>query len=236
MKAMLDVRRNQQFDETGERAYYVRPPSGYRASTPGFVDSFMRLSTGRKDWPAILDGREVLELGAGSCTLLAGLLDRAQPKRYVASDLFEDRLAVAREALDDRCLEFRELNALDTGFPDGSFDVILSFGLFHHIPELGRAFAECRRILRPGGKLIFRDPWGGNPALWLMYRFVLHNSPNESPLRLRRTRSLLCAHGFRVDHVSRFWLRFPWAPTGPWSTNVAMMATRPMEEGRCDDA
>lgn len=219
-------RRRRRFDERAERAYYATAPAGHEPMPSESVDAFMTLTTGCRDWPKFLDGKDVLELGAGGCALLRGLLERTRPRRYVASDLFEDRMSAARESLERPFLEFRRLDVLVGDIADGSFDTILSFGLFHHIPEVERAFAECRRMLRPHGTLIFRDPWGGNPVLRLLYRFVFHNSPNERPLLLRRTRTLLESRGFRVNHVGRFWLRFPSLPPGPWSTNVGVCARR----------
>ena len=214
------------FSVEAERAYYGRPSSEYAPLPSLVVDQFMALTTGTPEWPELLDGKDVLELGAGGCALLARIVECSRPRRYVASDLFPDRMRAAAEHLGDPCLQFRELDLLKTGLADGSFDVVLCFGLLHHIPDIGDAFRECRRILRPGGRLIFRDPWAGNPLLWFLHRFVYEASANERPLRLRPTSALVRSSGFRVEHVSRFWLRFPWAPPGPWSTNLAMVAVK----------
>ena len=37
-------------------------------------------------------------------------------------------------------------------FEDESFDLVLGHAVLHHIPDLDRAFAEFRRVLRPGGR------------------------------------------------------------------------------------
>jgi SAM-dependent methyltransferase len=46
----------------------------------------------------------------------------------------------------------RDATSLD--FPDGSFDVVYSFGVLQHIPQVERAVAEIARVLRPGGELL----------------------------------------------------------------------------------
>ena len=40
-------------------------------------------------------------------------------------------------------------------FADESFDLVFGHAVLHHIPDLERAFAEFRRVLRPGGTLAF---------------------------------------------------------------------------------
>src|SRR5262249_3648590 len=35
----------------------------------------------------------------------------------------------------------------------------LSLDVFEHVPEFGRALAECHRVLRPGGSLLFSVPF-----------------------------------------------------------------------------
>jgi ubiquinone/menaquinone biosynthesis C-methylase UbiE len=44
-----------------------------------------------------------------------------------------------------------------TGFPDDSFDVITGSYALRNAPDLGLAFREIRRILKPGGTAAFLD-------------------------------------------------------------------------------
>jgi len=46
----------------------------------------------------------------------------------------------------------------DLPFADGSFDLIVSFSAWHHIPNVSYVARECARCLRPGGRLLVRDP------------------------------------------------------------------------------
>ena len=79
----------------------------------------------------------------------------------VATDLVEEMLAGARRRIADGVgnLEAQTADMQDLPFADGSFDrVTCRFGIMF-APEPARAFAEVRRVLRPGGKCAFMV-WG----------------------------------------------------------------------------
>ena len=70
-----------------------------------------------------------------------------------AVDLTESALQVAKEfaARRDVNINFQLGNAERLDFPDASFDVVYSFGVLHHTPDIEKAVTEVRRVLRPGG-------------------------------------------------------------------------------------
>ena len=43
-------------------------------------------------------------------------------------------------------------------FPNNYFDLITSFGVLHHIPDVSKVFSELSRVLAPGGYLLIREP------------------------------------------------------------------------------
>jgi SAM-dependent methyltransferase len=46
----------------------------------------------------------------------------------------------------------------DLGFPDESFDLIVSSDVLEHVPELEKALGETMRVLKPGGAHLFTVP------------------------------------------------------------------------------
>jgi tocopherol O-methyltransferase len=46
---------------------------------------------------------------------------------------------------------------LEAGLPDASFDGVVAIESLSHIADKERAFAECARVLRPGGRLVVCD-------------------------------------------------------------------------------
>jgi sarcosine/dimethylglycine N-methyltransferase len=99
------------------------------------------------------------------------------PARYVAwrfgcrvtgIDLTGERVAAARNlsdlvGLSDR-VAFVEGDVTSLPFRDASFDVCLSQEALLHVADKRALFRECRRVLRPGGKVAFTD-WTAQPSL-----------------------------------------------------------------------
>jgi SAM-dependent methyltransferase len=101
-------------------------------------------------------GRRVLEVGLGYGTV-AELLARAGAD-YHGLDIAGGPVAMARARLERvagaRPEGVQQGSALELPFPDASFDRVVSIGCLHHTGDLGRAVAEVRRVLRPGGELL----------------------------------------------------------------------------------
>ncbi len=51
----------------------------------------------------------------------------------------------------------------DLTFADASFDCVLSFEVFEHVPDYERALCECARVIKPGGMLVCSVPFHGKP-------------------------------------------------------------------------
>jgi SAM-dependent methyltransferase len=98
----------------------------------------------------------VLEVAAGTGAVTRGMAaslpDRAS---IVATDLNQAMLDQAATVATKRPVTWRQADAMQLPFEDGTFDaVICQFGVMF-FPEKQRAFAEARRVLRPGGVYIF---------------------------------------------------------------------------------
>lgn len=99
---------------------------------------------------------EVLEIGAGTGKNLP-LYWAAT--RVVALEPDAAMRARAREAAKGAPvpIEVVEGDATALPFPDGSFDTVVSSLVLCTVPDPGRALAEARRMLRPGGTLRFYE-------------------------------------------------------------------------------
>lgn len=92
--------------------------------------------------------RRVLEVGCGTGLVLAKLVTVA--REAVGVDLSPGMLSIARA----RGLDVREGSATALPFDDASFDVVCSFKVLAHVPDIDLAMREVVRVLRPGGHAI----------------------------------------------------------------------------------
>ncbi len=127
---------------------------------------------GREGWRRRVDllrrrlrpGMSVLEIGCGT-----GLFTRDLAKtgaRVVAIDISPELVERARREVPEPTVEFRVDNAYDLDAEDRTFDAVVGSSVLHHL-DVGRALAEFRRVLRPGGVLALSEPNMANPIIFL---------------------------------------------------------------------
>ena len=95
---------------------------------------------------------DVLEIGTGSGYGIEVVAPRA--RRFVTVD----KHVPAPELLQLPNVEFRQAEVPPLGFPDGSFDCVISFQVIEHIQRDGDFVCEIARVLRPGGRFIVTTP------------------------------------------------------------------------------
>jgi ubiquinone/menaquinone biosynthesis C-methylase UbiE len=186
------------------RAQWSHDPAGAIAAGEeplGTPESFARVEAYRYAEQPWMHGTFRYEQWAGSDVLEIGV------------GLGTDHLQLARSGarmsgidITPRCVELTSLRLEQEGlashlsvmdaerldFPDSSFDAVYSFGVLHHTASPQRAFAEIRRVLRPGGAFI-----GGlySKSSYFYLRILL-----ERALRLEFLRESLSERLSRVEY------------------------------------
>jgi SAM-dependent methyltransferase len=99
---------------------------------------------------------QVLEIAAGTGVVTRALASvLPQSVSIIATDLNQPMLDHASSLGTKRPVEWRQADAMQLPFGDGTFDaVVCQFGVMF-FPEKSKAFAEARRVLKPGGVFIF---------------------------------------------------------------------------------
>jgi SAM-dependent methyltransferase len=99
---------------------------------------------------------------------------------------------------DDR-LTFAAGVAEQIGYPDETFDLIVSTTSFDHWSDQQAGLRECARVLRPGGWLLLVDQFS-----WWLLPTMLTGRRGKARTRRRATRLLLRA-GFASPHWHRLY-------------------------------
>src|SRR5581483_9461701 len=100
-------------------------------------------------------GKRVLEVGLGLGADSEQIVRRGG--RWSGVDLTEESVDVVRTRFDLHALPYERLevaSVIDLPFDAHTFDVVYSFGVLHHVPQVRDAQREIARVLKPGGRLV----------------------------------------------------------------------------------
>jgi SAM-dependent methyltransferase len=132
----------------------------------------------------------VLEIAAGTGVVTRALASTL-PKAItiVATDLNQGMLNAAAKIPMVRPVEWRQADAMHLPFADESFDaVVCQFGVMF-FPDKSKGLAEMRRVLRPGGTLLYAvwDSLAHNELADAVTSAVKALYPGNPPMFLART-------------------------------------------------
>jgi SAM-dependent methyltransferase len=100
-------------------------------------------------------GWQCLELGCGNGSISRELADRVVPGGHVvASDLDVTYI----KDLQTPGLEIRRINILQDAIEEGSYDLVVSRALLHHLPAAREALQRMIAALKPGGMILSIEP------------------------------------------------------------------------------
>src|SRR6185312_12871170 len=102
---------------------------------------------------ALRAGERVIDVGCGPGYLCAEMA--AAGASVVGVDPSPSMLALAEQR--GSGVELLQGDALSLPVEDGSFDAAVSTQVYEYVADIGGAFAEVRRVLRPGGRLLILD-------------------------------------------------------------------------------
>jgi demethylmenaquinone methyltransferase/2-methoxy-6-polyprenyl-1,4-benzoquinol methylase len=154
-------------------------------------------------------GERVLEIGFGTGHSLAALAEAVGPSgKIYGIDISDGMLQQARElaghnGFADR-LELRCADALSLPYESDCVDgIFMSFTLeLFDTPEIPKLLRECRRVLRPGGRIVVAgmSKEGKEGLVVRAFEWTHQHFPNFLDCRPIFVRRALEAAGFSIAH------------------------------------
>jgi ubiquinone/menaquinone biosynthesis C-methylase UbiE len=121
-----------------------------------FVDQVLSLGVPE----GMQDGR-LLDIGCGPGNIVLKLARRLPRFLVVGLDCSANMVRAARRAAAELELEsrvsFQQAHASRIPFADGSFDIVLSNSVMHHLASPLESFGEMFRVAKPDGTILMRD-------------------------------------------------------------------------------
>jgi len=147
-------------------------------------------------------GERFLEVGVGTAWAFERIVAATGIDAACGIDVAAGMLSVARERLGASPCHLALADARALPFPDAAFDCLLTTYTFEVLPlaDIGPVIDECRRVLKPGGRLVavnLTEGEGQDAAMTEDWKRRFADDPEffggARPLLLQ---SMLEAHGF----------------------------------------
>jgi ubiquinone/menaquinone biosynthesis C-methylase UbiE len=156
---------------------------------------------------AALDAIGDAELGAVAelcCGRGEGLkLFGARARSYIGIDVSENMLQATLKLHDHPNAIFVQADATRVPLIPDSIDTVVMLGGIHHVPARAKLFEEIARILKPGGRFLYREPVS-DFVLWRALRAIIYrvspmlNHATERPLLYEETVPVLERVGLKT--------------------------------------
>lgn len=153
-----------------------------------------------------LTGKAIVDYGCGSGWNSFRLAK--QGANVFAFDISEEMIKALNQKVKQKKLKgtvvAKKMAAESLEYLDESIDGILGFGILHHV-NLDLAIPEIYRVLKPGGKIVFREPLGKNPLINL-FRFLTpkRRTSTERPLNFSGIKKFEKCNFREVKHTEFF--------------------------------
>lgn len=102
---------------------------------------------------ALAPGEQVLELGCGTGSMWRGVT-LPESCHVTLTDFSAGMLETAKANTAHLAADYAVMDAQDIPYPDAAFDVVIANMMLYHVPDIGKALAEIRRVLKPGGRFL----------------------------------------------------------------------------------
>ncbi|WP_424637371.1 class I SAM-dependent methyltransferase [Embleya sp. AB8] len=166
----------------------------------GDYDRYAGLCDPLGEWLATLEltGERALDAGCGSGRHALALA--ASYTEVLAADLSAPLIEVARVRRPHERIRYEVASLTDVHDAEG-FDLVLSVGTLHHLPDLAAALAHLESLVRPGGEIVLVDTVAAVPKATRRQYVVCAVRELARDVRRLRARDAWWLYRFRTGAV-----------------------------------
>ena len=162
-------------------------------------------------------GNKILECGCGIGDFTLNLSSALDENIFIyALDIAESQIKIAKNNIKKPNVNFLVGSITNLIFEDCFFDAVIGNAILHHL-DIESVLKEIKRVLKPGGKLLFFEPNMLNPHIWLSLnikplRKLYQASPDETAFYRWDIKNKLIPFGFKNVIVKPFDFIHPLIP------------------------
>jgi len=178
----------------------------------------------------LTDGMALLDMGCGSGRLAAAI-SKELSIYYTGIDIVQALLDYAASKSPTH-YRFIKSHSLAIPMKNGSVDMVCAFSLFTHLlhAETYLYLEECRRILKPGGSVVFSFLEFANPGHWQAFATTVDAQRREIQshltqfIELPTIRTWAKHLGFSCEYIAGN--ESPWQSTPALGQSIAILRKR----------
>jgi SAM-dependent methyltransferase len=153
---------------------------------------------------AVLEKKHrILEIGSGNGSMLSYLISNGY--NVIGCDIDPQKFATSTKLYGSLPYELLDTTSVTLPFENCSFDAILSFDVFEHIPDSDLHLGEVSRLLKPNGVYLLQTPNKWTNSIFETIRWRSFTSWKVGHCSLHSKKELIKrfdSHGFEVKFYS----------------------------------
>jgi ubiquinone/menaquinone biosynthesis C-methylase UbiE len=178
----------------------------------------------------------ILDAGCGQGQSFKLLAAAFQPQRIIGVDLHDASLAAARvaaaqlSAASGVAIELMSGNCRELPLASASVDMVFCHQTFHHLVDQEASLAEFKRVLKPGGTLLFAESTEAYIRSWVIRLLFRH--PMEVQKSAEAYLDMIRAHGFSFGKANVSLPYLWWSRSSDFGLLERFGLLKPRPQGR----